>query len=270
MALNEDVGGSSDKADGAGERGGIQVIARAASILRALENEPDGLSLGELALRLGLARSTVQRIVGALSDEQLLISAGPRAGVMLGPALVRLASAANIETDKIVRPVMQELSRSLGETVDLSVLQGRTAMFVDQAIGTLRLVAISSVGEAFPLHCTANGKALLACLPVARRAILLPKRLPAHTPRTVTSLPALADEIEEAAATHLAYDLEEHSEGISAVGTAFVDPLRRPFALSVPMPSQRFAKRREEVQAALLATRAEIMQLIPGSGSVAS
>lgn len=255
-------------AGSAGEKGGIQVIARAASILRALENEPDGLSLGELALRLGLARSTVQRIVGALSDEQLLISAGPRAGVMLGPALVRLASAANIETDKIVRPIMQELSRLLGETVDLSVLQGRTAMFVDQAIGTLRLVAISSVGDTFPLHCTANGKALLACLPQERRAILLPRRLLAHTPHTVTSLAALQAEVEEAAATHLAYDLEEHSEGISAVGTAFVDPLRRPFALSVPMPSQRFVQRRAEVQAALLETRREILTLIPGSGSL--
>jgi DNA-binding IclR family transcriptional regulator len=247
------------------DKTGIQVIARAASILRALESEPDGLSLGELAARLGLARSTVQRIVGALSDEQMLISAGPRAGVMLGPALVRLASAANIETDKIVRPVMQDLSRALGETVDLSVLQGRIAMFVDQAVGNQRLVAISAVGEAFPLHCTANGKALLSCLDGDRRQALLPRRLVAHTPRTVTDRAALEEELVEVTANQLAYDLEEHSEGICAVGTAFVDPLGRAFALSVPVPVQRFASREAAIASALLGARENVLHLIPGS-----
>ncbi len=44
----------------------VQVIARAAAILRALEDEADGLSLGQIAQRVCLARSTVQRIVAAL------------------------------------------------------------------------------------------------------------------------------------------------------------------------------------------------------------
>ena len=59
-------------------RGGIQVIARAANILRALEGEGEGLSLGEIAARVDLPRSTVQRIVTALADEQLLIAAAPK------------------------------------------------------------------------------------------------------------------------------------------------------------------------------------------------
>ena len=36
-------------------------------------------------------------------------------------------------------------------------------MFVDQIAGQQRLVALSAIGERFPLHCTANGKAILAC-----------------------------------------------------------------------------------------------------------
>ncbi|HWE77543.1 MAG TPA: helix-turn-helix domain-containing protein, partial [Pseudolabrys sp.] len=39
----------------------VQVIARAATILRALEEENTGLSLGQIAQRVNLARSTVQR-----------------------------------------------------------------------------------------------------------------------------------------------------------------------------------------------------------------
>lgn len=56
---------------------GVQVIARAAAILRSLKNESDGLSLGQIAERVGLPRSTVQRIVGALHAESLVIAAAP-------------------------------------------------------------------------------------------------------------------------------------------------------------------------------------------------
>jgi DNA-binding IclR family transcriptional regulator len=247
------------------ERSGIQVIARAASILYALEGEPDGLSLGELAQRTSLARSTVQRIVGALCDEQMLISAGPRAGVTLGPALVRLAASANIETDKIVKPVMQELSRALGETVDLSVLQGRVAMFVDQVIGTSRLVAISSVGQSFPLHCTANGKALLTCIAADRRRALLRDDLIRFTPATRTDVVQIEADVADALHTHLAWDIEEHSLGICAVGTAFIDPLGRDFALSVPVPTARFEAKREEIADRIIAARDAIIRLLPGS-----
>ena len=55
----------------------VQVIARAAAILRALEEQPAGLSLGQIAQRVDLARSTVQRIVAALAAEKLLIAASP-------------------------------------------------------------------------------------------------------------------------------------------------------------------------------------------------
>ncbi len=118
----------------------IQVISRAFSVLRALEDEPKGLSLGEIAQRVGLARSTVQRIVEALRSEQFLIAASPTAGVRLGPALVRLAASASVEFDAITRPIIAELSQTVGETVDLSVLKGRSAVFTDQIHGSQRIL----------------------------------------------------------------------------------------------------------------------------------
>src|SRR5450631_3600095 len=142
----------------------IQVITRAISVLRALEGEADGLSLGQIAQRIGLARSTVQRIVDALRAEQFVISASPTAGVRLGPALIRLAASASVEFDHITRPILVDLSQAVGETVDLSVLKGNSAVFTDQIQGRHRLRAVSAIGESFPLHCTANGKALLSVL----------------------------------------------------------------------------------------------------------
>ena len=68
-----------------GPKQSIQVLSRAANVLRALEGEPEGLSLGQISQRVGLARSTVQRIVDALRSEQFVIAASPTAGVRLRP-----------------------------------------------------------------------------------------------------------------------------------------------------------------------------------------
>src|SRR5450631_1409802 len=135
----------------------IQVIARAASVLRSLEGEQTGLSLAQISQRVNLARSTVQRIVDALRTEHFLIAASPTSGVRLGPALIRLAASASVEFDQITRPVISTLSQAIGETVDLSVLKGKAAIFTDQIQGSHRLRAVSAIGETFPLYCTANG-----------------------------------------------------------------------------------------------------------------
>jgi DNA-binding IclR family transcriptional regulator len=247
-----------------GERQGVQVIARAVAVLRSLERRPDGLSLGGIAERTGLARSTVQRIVDALVAEQILIAATPRARVRLGPGLVRLAASASIDIEKTARPFLEELSKDAEETVDLSMLQGRSAIFLDQIPGGQRLVAVSAVGEAFPLHCTANGKALMATLPHDALIRLLGAPLKAHTRKTLVRAPQLRQALEDYRRTHLAWDDEEHSEGICAVGTAFVDTLGRAYAISIPVPTVRFARKRQQLGKALLRTRERIVAHVAG------
>lgn len=240
---------------------GIQVIARAAAILRALEDEPQGLSLGQLADRVDLARSTVQRIVGALETEHLLIAASPTSGVKLGPALVRLASSANVELDRMLRPALVKLSQTVKETVDLSVLKGNELVFIDQIPGAHRLRAVSAIGESFPLHCTAPGKALLSLLPDEKWTRLVGRSLRAHTRHTLTDLDVLRREVEECRRTHIAYDREEHTEGITAIGTALIDPLGRALAVSVPVPTTRFDGQEERLLIELRRTRREIESL---------
>src|SRR3954452_14621335 len=132
----------------------IQVIARAASILRALEKAKAGLSLGELGKLLGLPRSTVQRIVAALHSEKLVVPASPAGGVRLGPTVLALASSMRIDFIAFARPYMERLSHELRETVDLSAIRNDHLVFLDQVVGPQRLRTVSAVGEKFPLHCT--------------------------------------------------------------------------------------------------------------------
>lgn len=221
--------------------GGIQVIARAAAILRALRDHPAGLTLGELAKLLDMPRSTIQRIVDALDQEQLVMAATPTRGVRLGPGLLPLAAAARFEIAEYARPALQELSRECGETVDLSLLDGNRLVFVEQVAGVQRLKAESGVGVAFALHSTAPGKAMLASLESAHLQNLRPRlRLTRHTARTITSWEVLEHELADVRAKGYSLDLEENSMGICAVAVALRLPSGDLAAVSVPVPTQRF------------------------------
>ena len=233
----------------------VQVIARAATILRALEEEPAGLSLGQIAQRVALARSTVQRIVAALAAEKLLIAASPAGRVRLGPTILRLAASARIDFVALARPFLVQLSNELNETVDLATIKKDHLVFVDQVIGPHRLRAVSAVGETFPLYCTANGKAYLAQLDEVALARLIGTSFERRTPNTITRLDDLIKELKSARKSGVAFDREEHTLGICAAGVVMRDPVGNDVAISVPVPVQRFRAREKLIVERLLATR---------------
>ena len=233
----------------------VQVIARAATILRALEEENAGLSLGQIAQRVNLARSTVQRIVAALQTEQLVISATPNGRVRLGPTILRLAASVRGDFLALARPILERLSEELHETVDLAVVKKDHLVFIDQVSGSQRLRAVSAVGEVFPLTCTANGKAYLAQLSDAGVEALVGRTYTARTPKSLTKLDALLKDLSVVRRNGVAFDREEHTVGICAAGVAFRDPLGNPIAISVPVPMQRFTNAQAKIAERLIATK---------------
>jgi DNA-binding IclR family transcriptional regulator len=241
-------------------RNGIQVIARAAAILRTLKETQTGMSLAQIAAKLDLPRSTVQRIVTALQDERLVIASATGGGLRLGPELHALAGAARYDIVERCRPFLNTLAQTTGETVDLSVLRAARIIFLDQVQGTHRLRTISCVGEVFPLTTTANGRACLSLLSDADATRL------AHAEwaqlgvkGNTAALLALLANVRD---TGLAYDLDDHTPGISAVGFAFRDPAGDLHSISVPVPSTRFEDRRNIVVAALTALRPEVIRMM--------
>lgn len=240
---------------------GVQVIARAAAILRELKGATDGLSLGQLAGRLGLPRSTVQRIVAALQHEGFVMAAGPERGIRLGPGITSLADGARLDIAELIRPYLVDLARETGETVDLAVLRGNRLVFIDQIPGTHRLRAVSAIGESFTLHDTANGKAALALAGDEAVAGLVGADV-AGAARA-----ALFDELSRIRAEGVAFDLDEHTLGVSAVGCALAADNGEIFAVSIPVPTARFGTIRQRTQAALRSTKARLEQLAPFAAS---
>ncbi|MFN8112624.1 MAG: IclR family transcriptional regulator [Solirubrobacterales bacterium] len=241
--------------------GGVQAIARAGLVLRALETAPEGIGLADLAVAVELPKSTVHRLLAALAAEDL-VELGPEGTARLGSGLVRLGAATRRGLRFRLAPVMLRLRRELDETVDLAILEGDSVTFVEQFPAPHRLRAVSGVGTSFPAHCTANGKALLAALPDEEVEMLLPARLERFTDRTITSRSELLAELAEIRVRGVAFDSEEHTEGISAIGAVVSDPAGPAGAISVPIPTQRFADRRDDYAELVRAGAAEGTRLL--------
>lgn len=242
------------------EGAGIQVLSRAAEILRILRQDTTGLSLGKIAKRAELPRSTVQRIINALIAENMVTVGREAGGYVIGPEIVALAQAVRLDISRTLHPFLEELSRRTGETVDLAVFKDYRMVFVDQVVGSHRLRAVSSVNDSFPMTVTANGKAVCTLLTPELVSLILKQEQDEDV--TKKSSREFFEELDSIRVQGVALDLNEHTMGISAVGIAF--KFREAvYAVSIPAPSHRFQAGQDSFIEKLLVWSEEVKREIP-------
>jgi DNA-binding IclR family transcriptional regulator len=204
---------------------GIQSVRRAALLLRAFGTGVPELGVSELGRRLNLHKSTVSRLLATLESEGLLERAPGTEKYRLGPEIARLAGHAVHFGDvrEVARPFLVELAQVTRETANLAVLDGDEVNNVDQVSGP-HLVRVGNwVGRRTPLHCVANGKALLAFLPKGELERLTAGPLAVFTPHTVTRPSALRASLAQVRQQGYATALGEIEEGLNAVAAPIWD-----------------------------------------------
>jgi DNA-binding IclR family transcriptional regulator len=146
--------------------------------------------------------------------------------------------------------------------VDLSIIKKDQAVFIDQVTGPHRLRTVSVVGDAYPLHCTANGKAYLGQIDDDAIVDLIGRKYARRTKHTKATFAELVADLRVTRQSGVAVDLEEHSSGVCATGVALRDPAGNYVAISVPVPSQRFKEEYKTIARRLLETKAMLEKLI--------
>jgi DNA-binding IclR family transcriptional regulator len=224
--------------------GGVQVIARVGQILRALSGEAQGLSLAQLADRIGLPRSTVHRIVTALTAE----------------GLVATASYSQAELwRKDAEPYMRRIFDEIGETVDLSVLDGDHVRVIYGIPAHHHLHVTVDIGSTFPLYGSSKGRAILAAYPPDVAARMLPDRLEPLTEKTVVTREGILALLDKVRQTGVAYNLEEATAGICTQAIAVRGSTGALLAISVPVPTQRYWAIEDKITRVLLDVRKEAL-----------
>ena len=148
-------------------------------------------------------KATASRLVSTLAERGLLERDPVNEKYRLGFGLVRLAGAAMAGLD-IVReahPVLEGLAERTRETVNLGVISGDSVVYIDQVTGTRSVVAVSWIGRRTPLHCTSNGKVLLAFEPREDRERHLAEPLERLAERTIVDPGVLRTQLEEVVRT---------------------------------------------------------------------
>ena len=222
---------------------GIQVLRRAAAALDEIATAPGRLRLVDLHTRLGLAKSTTRRLLVGLVEVGFA-AVDDDGRIVLGDRLLSLVSVNAAHLAATFRPTLEHVAEATGETADLSLFRGGQMLFIDQIESPHRLRAVSAIGTRFPLYDTANGKATLALLNDGDvTSVLAPL-----DPERAASLRA---EIDEIRSTGVAFDRDEHTDGISAAGIAARAAGGNIVAISVPAPTERFLTHEDRIVAAL-------------------
>jgi IclR family transcriptional regulator, acetate operon repressor len=246
------------------DKGGVQLVARVAAILRSLESEPAGLSLGAIAQRSGLPRSTVQRLVEALVQESLLEVQG-RGGICLGPAFMRLAAHSHVDITQKARPLLEELSRVTEETTVLLGLSGTELMIFHSVQSSHALRVAPIAGKFLSVHATAGGKILLSRMSDEAVVELLGPNLKQFTDKTL-DLPGLLADLARIRSTGFACDFDEHTLGVGAIAVGLQTPQGH-YAIDVVGPVWRMEQSIDAIKQALLECRNNLLGAMRSIGS---
>lgn len=234
VTIDEPVSGSLDPAAGddvaAREAESLTpAVTRAALILDALA-DGGGAPVGpsELARRLGLPKSSIANICGALADAGLVRRVST--GFALGRRLAELGGAYLATVDQVQE--FYEASRNLPagseETVQFAVLDGLEVTYLARHDGRQPVQLTSGIGRRLPAFSTATGKSALASLPedeLARRLAGL-TTLPRATRKAHATVDELLADLTEIRDRGYAIDDEQTMEGVVCYGVMV--PSRQP------------------------------------------
>ncbi len=227
------------------QAGTVQSVDRAVTILELLAQHGTA-GVTQLAASLGVHKSTASRLVSALEQRSLVEQVEDRGKYRLGVGILRLAGATTARLDLVQesRPVCRRLASATGETVNLAVLSGGAALYIDQVAGASTLSSYNWVGQHVPIHATSNGKTLISELhePELSRAL---GELTAYTPSTVTDRAVLDRDLARVRERGYAVAADELDVGLTAIAAPVRDAHGEVVAsVSVSGPTFRFTEAR--------------------------
>jgi DNA-binding IclR family transcriptional regulator len=144
---------------------GSLTLERGLRVLRALAEQPDGLSVSELAAELDTHRAGIYRLVGPLADQRLVVR-GADGRYALGLAVLELASAVRPRLQEVAIRELRALADEVGATTALTVRDGDEAVVAAVVEPTRTDMHIAyRPGLRHPIDRAAPGLAILAAGP---------------------------------------------------------------------------------------------------------
>jgi DNA-binding IclR family transcriptional regulator len=250
-----------------------KTVTNALSVLNCFSRSDPVLTASELTRRLKLTRTSVIRLLATLERFGFVEKSPEAAGYRIGLRAFEVGTlflAAN--------PMSSVLSRALDELVEktqctayLAVLDKEDVVMLNCREGTLPIRFVWQVGDRLPLHTTAMGKAMVACMSSAEvdHHLGRSKTLRGLTEKSIRTRAQFDADVAKTRERGWGLARDESHAGLTAVGCAILDKARRPIAaISVsffdhpPNP-----KRVGQLAAVVMAVAEEVSKKIGEYGS---
>lgn len=193
---------------------------RALTVLECLARAQHPQTLAQLAQRQRMPKTTLMRLLRAMENAGFVVQMPAERGFMPGPraAAIAMQTLKGPPMLRECRAILGRLVASLGETCNLTTMDGDHVLYVERVETDEPLRLQLSPGIRVPLHCTASGKLFLAAMSRAERQQTLRRlEIRGYTPRTLTDIGALDTELDRLGAQGIGVDNEEFVRGMTAV-----------------------------------------------------
>lgn len=262
VALAQEPAQPSRSASTPGARGALD-------ILQYLGVQQAPVSAASIARTLGLARSTVYRLLTALEDAGFAIHYPESRRYGIGVAAFELSAGFSRQAplSRLGAPVLASLVDRVGESGHLAVLHGRDVLYLSEERAPRRPSLVTDVGVRLPAHLTASGRAMLAALPKAQLRALFPDHT-AFAQRghaEISTYRQLTRLLVDIRAAGYAAEDGEVTEGLASVAVALRDPTGWPAAsIAVTFASATAEDRVAEITVAVRAAVDELARRMHG------
>jgi DNA-binding IclR family transcriptional regulator len=140
-------------------------LDRGLRALRLLADDPNGMSVSELAAALGTHRAAVYRLLGPLGEHHL-VRRGSDGRFTLAAGLIELAAGVRARLHEVAEPVLQRLADRHHVTTALTIRDGDDAVVATVVLPRgPRMHLTYRPGMRHPLTQGCPGHVLLAALP---------------------------------------------------------------------------------------------------------
>ncbi len=231
----------------------VSTTLRALQVLECFVDQDTEWTLKELVSRTGLPTTTVYRQLSTLTELRYLEQDPVHKSYRVGPRLLMLAGAILGQSDlrTTARPVMERLSESVEETINLSALLEHDIFYLDK-VETRRSIACNTrVGSRVNAHCTSCGKVLLAYQPqetVEEYLRWMRRHARPVTENTIMDPERLRQELVQARVNGYATECGETESGLICVAAPIYDMNAQvTAAISVSGPEFRMRENEDRI-----------------------
>jgi DNA-binding IclR family transcriptional regulator len=248
MAATNEVPDDTDAEQGSNEPADLinKSVIKATTLLTELGRHQDGITVTDLAQRVGMSRPTAFRLLLSLEQSGFVTRSDNK--YRLGWKLARLGRLADPYRGLIARlqPYLRTLADEFNEMIGYAVYGGDGQFDLVAEAHSTRLISLTRgyIGTEFPAHASATGKMALAQLSDEELKVRLPKTLPKFASKTITDRSKLIRALQEVREQNYATVDDELEESLFAISVPVRDEQGDVIGLlSVTGPSERMKKR---------------------------